>query len=252
MTDERQTYQAPALERGLEILERLATLGGPATLAEMGRELGRSRSELFRMFVVLERGGYLSRVDGDRYALTSKLYDVALRAPPQRDLIDAALPAMHRTAVRLQQSCHLGVASGTDLVVAARVESPDMLGFSLRVGFRRPLNLSASGRVLYAYQSAGIRMTWRSLANTPEDAERWQEVEAAAQAVLDNGHYITPSFYVDAVTDVVAPIIPEGRSYAVATLVVPFISGQSTRTTLDEVATCVMEEAATIGRGLML
>ena len=250
MTTERQTYQAPALERGLEIIERLATLGASATVAELGREVGRSRSELFRMVVVLERCGYLSRIEGDRYILTSKLYDVALRAPPQRDLLDAALPAMHRLAIRLQQSCHLGVASGTDLVVAARVESPDMLGFSLRVGFRRPLNLSSTGRVLYAFQTPAIREAWCAMTTGPKDEQRWRAVAAAMPVIIENGHHIGPSFYVDAVTDVVAPVIPEGRQHAVAGLAVPFISGPSTRATLAEVVACVQEEAAAIGRGL--
>jgi len=172
-SDERLTYQAPALERGLEIFECLADAGTPITLAEIGRQLGRSRSELFRMCVVLERCGYIVRTADDRYALTAKLYDVALRAPPQRDLLDAALPVMHRLAVRLQQACHLGIASGPDMVVAARVESPDMLGFSLRVGFRRPLNLSASGRVLYSFQTPAIRETWRALSQGPDDEQRW-------------------------------------------------------------------------------
>jgi DNA-binding IclR family transcriptional regulator len=250
MNDERQAYQAPALERGLEIIECLASLGTPATIADLGRELQKSRSELFRMVVVLERCGYLGRTEGDRYILTSKLYDVALRSPPQRDLLDAALPAMHRLSVKLQQSCHLGVASGPDLVIAARVESPDMLGFSLRVGFRRPLNLSASGRVLYAFQPAVTRKAWRTLAASEEDEPRWKTVEAAAAQILDAGHYIGRSFYIDAVTDVVAPVLPDGHQHAVAALAVPFISGASTRVSLDQVVEGVRQEAAAIGRSL--
>lgn len=250
MTDERHAYQAPALERGLEILERLAELGAPTTVAEMGRELGRSRSELFRMFVVLERAGYLARMEGDRFALTSRLYDVALKAPPQRDILDAALPVMQRLAVRLQQSCHLGIASGSDLVIAARVESPDMLGFSVRVGFRRPLNLSASGRMIYAHQSHETRQAWRAMATSEHDQELWDEVDRLAPQLVAAGIYVCPSFYVDAVTDIVAPVIPAGRSYAVAAVAVPFITGPSTKVSRTEVEHALREEAAEIGRGL--
>lgn len=250
MTDERQTYQAPALERGLEIIERMAARGVPTSITEMGRELGRSRSELFRMFVVLERTGYLMRGESDGYVLTSKLYDVALQAPPQCDILDAALPVMQRLAARVQQSCHLGIASGGDLVIAARVESPDMLGFSVRVGFRRPLNLSSSGRVLYAYQSADMRKSWRAMTTGPEDPQRWDEVDRAVPGILADGLYIRPSFYVDAVTDIVAPVVPEGRRHAVAALAVPFISGPSAGTGEDEVAQFLREAALEIGRAL--
>jgi DNA-binding IclR family transcriptional regulator len=153
MAEERAPYQAPALERGLEIIERLAAAHSPMTVAELGRVLGRSRSELFRMVIVLERAGYLARAGDDRYVLTRKLFDVAMDAPPQRTLLEAAMPAMQRLSSDCRQSCHMALQSGPDIVVIARVESPDLLGFSLRVGFRRPLNLSASGRVLYAFQS---------------------------------------------------------------------------------------------------
>lgn len=250
MESDRHNYHAPALERGIEILELMAQQEEPISVSEIGRTLGKSRSELFRMIVVLERLGYLARSEGERFALTKRLFDIAMRAPPQRNLLLAALPAMQRLARHTEQSCHLSVASGSDIVVVARVESPDMLGFSLRVGFRRPLNLSASGRVLYAYQSEAVRQSWRKLLASDDDEQRWLAVERDAASIVTSGFHVTPSFYVDAVTDLAAPIFSPSGDVAIAALVVPFITGRSTKISLTEAVVSVRSEASAISESL--
>ena len=83
-------YTAPALEKGLDILEHLSrsetglTLAGLTlaglTLAEIARVLGRSVSEIFRMLVVLqERGDIAFDTVTDRYVLS--MFEIAHRTP---------------------------------------------------------------------------------------------------------------------------------------------------------------------------
>ena len=78
-----ETYQAPALTKGLEVLEFLSGQAEPHAVSELARALGKSRNEIYRMVIVLEQLGYLARTEGDRFSLTRKLFDVAMRAPPQ-------------------------------------------------------------------------------------------------------------------------------------------------------------------------
>jgi len=59
--DRPQKYTAPALEKGLDILERLSLSETGLSLSEIARDLGRSVSEIFRMLVVLEQRGYISQ-----------------------------------------------------------------------------------------------------------------------------------------------------------------------------------------------
>ena len=58
-----EAYQAPALAKGLEVLEFLSGQTEPYAVSELARALGRSRNEIYRMVVVLERSGYLWRSD---------------------------------------------------------------------------------------------------------------------------------------------------------------------------------------------
>jgi DNA-binding IclR family transcriptional regulator len=245
-----EAYKAPALTKGLEVLEYLSKQGEPHAISELARALGKSRNEIYRMVIVLEQLGYLSRTDTDQFGLTRKLFDLAMRAPPQRNLLVQALPQMQRLSEETFQSCHLTVVSGSDIVVVARVESPDVLGFSVRVGYRRPLNQSASGRVLLAYQSDSRRATWRALLASEEDQTRWKALEREAKTIREMGVYLSPSAYVDAVTDIAAPIIA-GQAYgAIAVLVMPFIGGRSAKISLTQATAATQQAAQRISHGL--
>jgi DNA-binding IclR family transcriptional regulator len=47
-------YAAPALEKGLDVLELLASVSEALTHSEIARRLGRTINEVFRMLVCLE------------------------------------------------------------------------------------------------------------------------------------------------------------------------------------------------------
>ena len=121
-----EAYQAPALAKGLDVLEFLSGQTEPYAVAELARALGRSRNEIYRMVIVLERSGYLWRTQADRFLVTRKLFDLGMRAPPQQNLLIKALPHMERLSQETFQSCHLTVASGSDIVVVARSKAPTL------------------------------------------------------------------------------------------------------------------------------
>jgi DNA-binding IclR family transcriptional regulator len=244
------TLQAPALTKGLEVLEFLSGQTEPFAVSELARALGKSRNEIYRTVIVLERSAYLARTDTDRFSVTRKLFDLSMRAPPQRNLLAKALPEMERLSAETLQSCHLTVASGSDMVVVARVESPDVLGFSVRIGYRRPLNQSASGHVLFAYQTESTRAAWCSLQASKEDRNRWADLQRGAAAIREMGFFLAPSVYVDAVTDIAVPVTFGAGDIAIAALVMPFIGGRSAKISLTRAANATKEAAQRISHEL--
>src|SRR3954469_13746440 len=102
--------QAPALEKGLEILERLAMSGVPRTQAELARILGRGPNELFRMLVILERRGYVQRdPTSGAYSLTLRLFELSHAHSPFQALTRAAARPIWDLTDTVRESCHLGV-----------------------------------------------------------------------------------------------------------------------------------------------
>lgn len=80
---------------------------------------------------------------------------------PTKSLLEDALPEMRKLSRAIGQACHLAVVSDEQMVVVARIEAPGNQGFSVRVGYRRPLVDSTSGLVLYAFQPEEVRAEWR-------------------------------------------------------------------------------------------
>src|SRR5215470_16120210 len=115
-------YRAPALEKGLEILELLAREASAMPVSAIAQRLGRSTNELFRMMQVLQYRGFIQQEPGGGYRLTDKLFSLGMEQPRTRNLLEVALPAMRQLAVMIGQSCHLAVHSKGQIVVIARME----------------------------------------------------------------------------------------------------------------------------------
>lgn len=221
-------YRAPALEKGLEILEYLAPRTGAMTLSEISEGVGRSKSEIFRMLQVLEERRYLARPPGtEGYMLTNRLFMLGMEHPPVKGLVEAAIPVMHRLAAEILQPCHLAIASEELIVVIARVESPGDVGFVVRVGHRRPIPHSTSGLVLLAFQPEEARARWlETIARKRVRYER-RHLEGSVRSISRRGYACIPSVVLTGVTDLSAPILLHGA--AIAALTVPFARRRETR-----------------------
>lgn len=151
-------YSAPALEKGLDILEALASAEASQSLSELAQALGRSSSELFRVLNALEKRAYVIKdFSSGRYRLSLKLYELAHIHPPVEHLLRAAKAPMRALAQSLHQSCHLSVLSLGKLLVLAEARSPEKVRLSIAVGSSFPATRTASGRLLLARLAEGER-----------------------------------------------------------------------------------------------
>ncbi|MEA1651150.1 IclR family transcriptional regulator [Nitrospirillum sp. BR 11164] len=219
------TYAAPAIEKAFEILEMLAEHRDGALVSEMAAHLNRSVGELFRVVIVMEQLGYLQKsAKSDRYTAAYKLLDLAYRATPTQNLLNAALPEMRRLAIETGQSCHFVVPNGGEGLVIAREENPGTRGFSLRLGAAIDMLKSCSGQVILAFSK-------------PEQADRIIAEAEAIQGVsadrdglgqrLDtirrDGFDHRKSPITHGVTDISYPVFGFDRDIAGA-LTIPFLA----------------------------
>ncbi len=145
-------YRAPALDKGLDILELLAAVDGGLSQAAIAKRLGRSHNELYRMLDTLVRRGYVARNEGDRFSLTLKLFGLAHVHAPVRRMVSYATPMMQELAQATQQANQLVVFDRGSVVVIAQQEAPSYWGISIRVGSHVSLFDTGSGHVLLAFR----------------------------------------------------------------------------------------------------
>lgn len=225
-------YRAPALEKGLDVLEHLADQPHGATAAQVARALGRSRSELFRMITCLESRAYVVRGQDERFRLTARLFELAHRHPPTKGLLENALPVMRRLSARAAQSCHLGVLHDRAVLIVAQVDAPGFVSVGVHVGALRDLTTSASGVTLLAFQEAGTREFLLDQAGMPPSARR--TLEQRVKAVARRGYEERASMVIRGIVDVSAPIL-DHHGIAVAALTSPYVEQSGDYPGLEEV-----------------
>ncbi|MDT7839072.1 IclR family transcriptional regulator [Aquabacterium sp. OR-4] len=233
---EGRSYSAPALEKGLDILETLCRSEQPLTQKDIAQRLGRSVGEIYRMVACLVNRNYLSLVDENTYGITTKLFELAHINPPTHRLLFEATPIMQRLASELDQSCHLTVYGQGKQVVLCKVDTPSGMGFAVRAGAELDVLISASGRVLLAFQDDETRRLRieESLQRRPEQAD--PQLERTLASIRAAGYESIPSVQVRGLYAVSFPILDtQGR--AIAALTVPYAEriDQSQRKSIPEV-----------------
>ncbi len=214
-------YRAPALEKGLDILELLSAADNALSMPMIAKALDRSKGEIFRMATVLESRGYIQRLAGtESFVVTNRLFELGMQNPPVRNLIEVAGPPMHELATSIDQSCHLVVASGDQIVVVYGTEASGYVSFSVRIGHRLPLLESASGRTLLAFQESNIQEQWLEHESSKN---RQATLRKRVTQIQSRGYEASASKVVNGILDISAPIFDGKSSGAIASLTLPLM-----------------------------
>jgi DNA-binding IclR family transcriptional regulator len=154
--EENGAYSAPALDKGLDILEVLSKCENGLTQQEIAAQLGRKLGEIYRMLNCLVERNYVSNY-GNVYTITTKLFQLSHFHPPTYRLLTEALPIMEGLSRTVSFPCDLRVYNNGFQTVIASIQPPNGLGFMTRVGSEIEVAPSASGMVLLAFQDPVIK-----------------------------------------------------------------------------------------------
>jgi DNA-binding IclR family transcriptional regulator len=220
----RIRYAAPALDKGLDILELLASVSEPLNHSEIASRLGRTIHEVFRMLVCLDERGYISRTGPDeRYQLTLKLFEIVHHHHPLQRLVTQARPLVQRVASDTGQSCHLAMLNNAEVVVVAQFDAPGNMGFSVRLGANIDLLTTASGHVILAFQSEDVRAralgAWRLRSRKPIPAGLYRHLDQ----IRRRGYEELASYQVHGVVNISYPVLNQ-HGEAIAAMTIPFLA----------------------------
>ena len=250
--DDGGKYRAPALDKGLDILELLAGSASGMSQAEIAKELGRTPNEIYRMLDTLVRRHYVTRSpEGDRYMLSLKMLVLANQYPPRRRIIDIAEPLMRALCVQSEQSAHLAQWEDGDLVIVSSFSAPGNWRQSLRTGSVIGIYNTGSGRALLAFKTPERRRQMLRdhrlvPGEVPTDEARFLK---ELDAIRDRGFLVEPSGTVRGTMNISCPILdPSGN--AITVLTCPFIERIDgyPAPKLDQVTDIMRAAATEIGR----
>jgi DNA-binding IclR family transcriptional regulator len=248
---EEPRYSAPALEKGLDVLELLAAEPHGLNLQDIARRLDRSPNELFRMLDVLVRRGFLARQADATYLLTLRLFELAHLHPPVDRLLDCAMPHMQELARGTGQSNHLCVHHDARLVVLARAESPEPMSYSVRQGSHFPFHDDrVSARVITAFQQGARRSQFLGeLVGTGRNREaRRRSLDKRLTEIRKRGYDEGPSDTISGVVDICFPIFDHFG--AVASLNIVYMRHRDSRLSVAAAREKLRQSSQLISRSL--
>ncbi|TRX43114.1 IclR family transcriptional regulator [Flavobacterium restrictum] len=220
--EENGAYSAPALDKGLDILEVLCKSENGLTQQEISGQLGRKLGEIYRMLNCLVQRNYVANY-GNVYTITSKLFQLSHFHPPTYRLLTEALPLMEELSRAVSFPCDLRVYNNGFQTVVASIQPPNGLGFMTRVGSEIEVAPSASGLVLLAFQDpviTDIRIR-ECLLNTSES-----EIETFRKGLIEvasNGFASIKSKQYAGLHAISFPIL-DMNGNAVAAMTVPMLA----------------------------
>lgn len=220
-----EKYRAPALDKGLDIIELLAASPTGLTQAEISKGLDRRPNEIYRMLETLRRRRYVTRtVEGDRYSLSLRLLVLANMHPPYRRLMDIAEPLMRNFAKNAEQSVHLATVEGGQLIIATSFSAPGNWRLAIRPGSVIGLYNTGSGLILAAFgdeKSRKVLVDEHQLVpgeSKPDPAE----FNKLLEKVRTKGYIDQASQTVVGAINLSFPVLdPEG--HAIAAITCPFL-----------------------------
>lgn len=152
----KSTKKSPAMPlvsaavRVLAVLEQLSRQRA-ISLEDVSREIKLAKPTVYRFLLTLQELGYVRRIDGERWTITMKMFNVGSRALDHLDLQSMARPVAEELSEQFGETVHMGVLEGSAAVYVLKVESRYTIRMFSRVGRRIPLYCTAIGKALLAF-----------------------------------------------------------------------------------------------------
>lgn len=148
------TDQLSTVAKTLRVLEAFSYAQPVLGVSELARKLGMGKSSVHRALSTLHEHGYVIKTPDDRYRLGLKLHEMGQLVVSGLRLHEVAHDPLDRLRRDTNESVHLAVLDGVDVVYIDRLETAAQMRMFSRVGRRMPAHVTSSGKCLLAFGSA--------------------------------------------------------------------------------------------------
>ena len=151
-------YPIKVLDKTFSILEILLQHGSTMHMTEIAEKLGFYPSTVHRILDTLKHWGYVEQDSHtQKYQLGLKALELGMAKLHQMDLAREATPYLKELVKQCNETVHLGVLEGGEVLYLAKEESSQTIRMISYVGKRAPLHCTSLGKVLLAYLPAEER-----------------------------------------------------------------------------------------------
>ena len=147
---------APALRRGLDILELFLTHNNGLRVPEITERLGIPRASVHELVGALVERGYLQATSEppSRFFLGVRAFQLGGAYERELDLVSVGRDSARRVAAQCGETVQIVIRDGAHVVYVVRVDSTHSIRLISDVGSRLPAYCTAGGKMLLSQLSA--------------------------------------------------------------------------------------------------
>lgn len=154
-TKSKERSGVQSLERAFKLLETVASNPDGISLADLSKRVGLHNSTTFHLVKTMVSLGYIRQAaETKKYHVGSMIFGLAAASRRESELVSMAMPVLEELAAETGESSHMGIMSGNEIVIVARVSGSGVFQMQERTGGVRPGHATALGKVLLAPLSA--------------------------------------------------------------------------------------------------
>jgi IclR family acetate operon transcriptional repressor len=139
-----------SVDRALAIVELLLR-SDPLSVREVALGTGINRTTAHRLLASLHRRGWIERApESSGYRPSLRFLALVRTALDRRDFVDEVRPTLTRLSLLSRETVHLGILDNDHVLHVDKVDSPEIVGVSSRVGTRAIPHVTGLGKALLA------------------------------------------------------------------------------------------------------
>lgn len=224
------TPHAPALQRGLALLQALATRPNGASQSELAALLNLPQTAVHRIAMALEHLGYIQKHAATRsLRVTQKLLLLGQPHSGGRTLIEACLPSLRNISQRTNETTQLCVLAKTHCIILEQIPSRHPFKYIVDLGSRAPVQCCAPGKAMLAFlpdpDRTQVIQALEFHPYTPKSLLSQEALEKELEEIRYRGYALDQGEHFEGIHCIAAPLLDvHGQPLAAIT-----IAGPSTR-----------------------
>lgn len=211
--------------KALRLLELLSTYDTPVRLSELSRDAEMNKSTAYRMLETMRQLGYVQQDEPNgRYMITTKMWQIGVRAFQRLDIRNIAKPYLDTLAKETDEPAVLAIIEGNDVVIVDRAASSQAIQTVSQIGSRTPIHCSSLGKAfLMVEPEEKLQQIKRPFQQfTPRTITRIADLRQDVDAAIAAGVATAFDEYDEGVSGVSAPILgSDGKVHCTIGITLP-------------------------------
>jgi len=240
-----------SVRRALRILRCFNIEADELGVSDIARKLGMHKSTVHRLLTTLEMEGFVHQVEGGRYALGWKLFELGEAVRGLQSTREVILRHLESLVGLTSETAHLAVFDDGDVLYVEKVESERPLRMPSSVGKRVPAHCTALGKVFLSGLSDTALWTqiYSPLSRfTPHTITDPDELRTEVTKVRDRGYAIDHEEIEEGLMCVAAPIVDDRNVICAAVSIAGPVTRVGRQT--DDIISAVLDTCSQLSAAL--